>query len=508
MPVERLQKVLASAGVSSRRHAEDYIRQGRVRVNGIVVTELGTRVDPRRDKIELDGKRIVHESPVYAILHKPRGVVTTLNDPEGRPALGEFVKSLGARVFPVGRLDYHTSGALLVTNDGALAQALAHPRHHVPKVYVCKVRGVPSDLQLDAWRKGVMLHPTESDPDERQTKTLPAQVRILRNAPPGDDAGAGAGSTWLEVTLHEGRTRQIHRMAEATGLFVMRLARLSFAEIDTEGLRPGDMRPLTDKEVTALRVKYLRPVEMGGIPPIPSEPKVEKKKRFVKKKRGPTPDPEMDESSWIPREDVAPAPERAAAPRAGARPPRRDARPVGRDAAPRRDDARPPRRDARPVGRDTAPRRDDARPPRRDARPVGRDTAPRRDDARPPRRDARPVGRDTAPRRDDARPPRRDAAPRRDDARPPRRDAAPRRDDARPVAREARPERRGAAPRRDDARPRRDDARPRRDDAPPARTSAPPRGAASTRPAAPARRRDDRPSQEGERKPSPRPKRR
>lgn len=389
MPVERLQKVLASAGVASRRHAEGYIRQGRVRVNGIVVTELGTRVDPRRDKIELDGKRIVHESPVYAILHKPRGVVTTLSDPEGRPALGDLVKSLGARVFPVGRLDYHTSGALLVTNDGDLAQALAHPRHHVPKVYVCKVRGVPSDLQLDAWRKGVMLHPTESDPDERPTKTLPAQVRILRNAPPGDDAGAGAGSTWLEVTLHEGRTRQIHRMAEATGLFVMRLARLSFAEINTEGLRPGDMRPLTDKEVTALRVKYLRPVEMGGIPPIPSEPKVEKKKRFVKKKRGPTPDPEMDESSWIPRDEVEPARERAAAPRAGARPERRE-------AAPRREDARPERRGA-------APRRDAAQPGRTSAPPRGRDAATQRGASGRPAATARP--RDERPsRRDERRP--------------------------------------------------------------------------------------------------------
>lgn len=269
MPLERLQKVLARAGIASRRHAETYIVEGRVRVNGKLVTELGTRVDPRRDKVELDGRRIVLEAPVYAILHKPRGVVTTLHDPEGRPTLGDLVKPLGARVFPVGRLDFHTSGALLVTNDGALAQALLHPRHHVPKVYVCKVRGVPSDAQLDAWRRGVLLPPTESDPDERAVKTLPAQVRVLRSAPPGDEAGEGAGSTWLEVTLHEGRTRQIHRMAEATGLFVMRLARISFAGITTEGLRPGEWRYLTDKEVTALRVQYLRPLETGAIPSTP-----------------------------------------------------------------------------------------------------------------------------------------------------------------------------------------------------------------------------------------------
>ncbi|MFO0608954.1 MAG: pseudouridine synthase [Polyangiales bacterium] len=339
MPVERLQKVLARAGVASRRHAEAFIVEGRVRVNGQVVTELGTRVDPRRDKVELDGRRIVLEGPVYAMLHKPRGVVTTLSDPEGRPALGELVKGLGARVFPIGRLDFHTSGALLVTNDGALAQALLHPRHHVPKVYVCKVRGVPSDAQLDAWRQGVMLHPTESDPDERAVKTLPAQVRILRNAPPGDDAGAGAGSTWLEVTLHEGRTRQIHRMAEATGLFVMRLARISFAGITTEGLRPGDMRALSDKEVTALRVQYLRPLETGAIPAAPTEeardeaparpkrpaPKMKSEPGHSKRESGPMkpPAPKMKSESGHSKREAGPMKrdERATRRPEGARPP-------------------------------------------------------------------------------------------------------------------------------------------------------------------------------------------
>lgn len=261
---ERLQKVLARAGIASRRHAEGLIVAGRVRVNGRVATELGTRVDPHHDKVEVDGRRIVLESPVYALLHKPRGVVTTMSDPEGRPTIAPLVETLAARVFPVGRLDFHTSGALLVTNDGALAQALLHPRHHVPKVYVCKVRGVPTDLQLDLWRNGVKLLPTESDPDEKPTKTLPAEVHVLRSAPPGEDSVTGAGSTWVQVTLREGRTRQIHRMAEATGLFVMRLVRVSFAGLTTEGLRPGEYRELTDKEVTALRVKYLRPLEQGA----------------------------------------------------------------------------------------------------------------------------------------------------------------------------------------------------------------------------------------------------
>ena len=279
MNQERLQKVLARAGIASRRHAEQLIVDGHVRVNGRLATELGLRVDAHEDKIEVDGRRIVLEQPVYAILHKPRGVVTTLSDPEGRPTIAELVQSLDARVFPVGRLDFHTSGALLVTNDGELSQALLHPRHHVPKVYVAKVRGVPTDAQLDAWRNGVMLYPTESDPDEKPMKTKPAEVHVLRLAPPGEDSTTGAGATWLQVTLREGRTRQIHRMADATGLFVMRLIRMSFAGITTEGLRPGELRELTDKEVTALRVSFLRPIESGAFDgPAPDEAAAAKKR--------------------------------------------------------------------------------------------------------------------------------------------------------------------------------------------------------------------------------------
>jgi 23S rRNA pseudouridine2605 synthase len=248
---ERLQKVLARGGVGSRRHAEELIAAGRVRVNGRVVTELGTRVDPRNDKVELDGRRLVMEAPVYFLFHKPRGSVTTMVDPEGRATIADSFKDLGTRVFPVGRLDFQTSGALLVTNDGALANALTHPSHHVAKVYVAKVRGVVTDLQLEPWREGMMLPPTESDPDERQVPTAPALVKVLRVTPPDNDETAG--STWLEVTLREGRTRQIHRMAEATGLFVMRLARISFAGLSTAKLRPGERRALNDKEITLLK---------------------------------------------------------------------------------------------------------------------------------------------------------------------------------------------------------------------------------------------------------------
>lgn len=266
---ERLQKVLARAGVASRRHAEDLITAGRVRVNGRVVTEMGVRVDARRDKVELDGKRLVSEPLVHVVMHKPRGVMTTLSDPEGRPTVADILKNLPARVYPVGRLDFHTSGVMLATNDGDLAQALLHPRKSVPKTYVCKVRGVVTDLQLDKLREGVMLAPSESDPGEAPRKTLPADVKLLRHTPSmvSDERGEpiNDGATWMEVTLREGRTRQIHRMAEAVGLFVMRLARLSFAGITAEGLRPGEKRELTDDEVTLLRREYLRPAEAAAL---------------------------------------------------------------------------------------------------------------------------------------------------------------------------------------------------------------------------------------------------
>ena len=282
---ERLQKVLARAGVASRRHAEDLIAAGRVRVNGRVVTEMGVRVDAHRDRVELDGRRLVSEPIVYVVFHKPRGVMTTLSDPEGRPTVADILRDLGARVYPVGRLDFHTSGVMLATNDGALAQALLHPRKAVPKTYVCKVRGVVTDVQLEQLRKGVMLSPPESDPDEPRRATLPADVRLLRHVPSAmpEERGeaVGDGASWMEVTLREGRTRQIHRMCEAVGLFVMRLARLSFAGITAEGLRPGEKRVLTADEITMLRKEYQRSAEAeaeDALEEVASAPKPQGKK--------------------------------------------------------------------------------------------------------------------------------------------------------------------------------------------------------------------------------------
>ncbi|MBX3182076.1 MAG: rRNA pseudouridine synthase [Polyangiaceae bacterium] len=238
MAEERLQKIVAAAGLASRRGAEELISAGRVRVDGRVVTELGFKADPRRSKIEVDGQRLVAERPVYLVLHKPRGVVSTMHDPEGRPTVAELVRRAPGRVVPVGRLDYHTSGVLLMTNDGEFANALLHPKKSTQKIYVAKVQGEVSDVDLERWRQPIEIE---------GKRTRPAKVRRLRWE---------QGKTWLEIELLEGRNRQIHRLGEAAGFPVMRLARLSFAGITAEGLRPGEWRALTARELVELKRVY------------------------------------------------------------------------------------------------------------------------------------------------------------------------------------------------------------------------------------------------------------
>lgn len=235
---ERLQKIIARSGLTSRRAAEEFITAGRVRVNGRIVNELGAKADSRKDKIEVDGTRLVAEPPVYLVLHKPKNVVSTLNDPEGRPTVAEYVRNAGARVYPIGRLDFATSGVLLMTNDGDFSNAMLHPKGGVPKTYVVKVHGVMDDDDAQVWRKGVELE---------DGKTLPAEVRILRHE--GD-------KTWMEVTLREGRNQQIRRMGDATRFPVMRLARLSFAGVTSENLLPGKWRLLTLDELLEIRKQF------------------------------------------------------------------------------------------------------------------------------------------------------------------------------------------------------------------------------------------------------------
>ncbi len=243
---ERLQKIISRAGVASRRAGEELILAGRVRVNGRVVTELGAKADLQEDAIEVDGRRLIREAFRYLVLHKPRKVVSTLADPEGRPTIADLLRDAGARLYPVGRLDFATSGVLLVTNDGDFANGMLHPKGGVPKTYVVKVNGTMQPEDLERWRTGVRL---EDGP------TLPAEVRFLRHE---------EDKTWFEVTLREGRNQQIRRMGEATGFPVMRLARLSFAGITSEGLRPGESRSLTADELNDLRSQYGVPKRIRG----------------------------------------------------------------------------------------------------------------------------------------------------------------------------------------------------------------------------------------------------
>jgi 23S rRNA pseudouridine2605 synthase len=259
MAEERLQKILARGGFASRRAAERAIAEGRVRVNGRVVTELGSKADPHKDKVEVDGTRVVAERAVYVVLHKPRGVVTTMSDPEGRPSVREILAPIGSRVYPVGRLDFATSGVLLATNDGDFAEGLMHPKKAVPKTYVVKVAGVMEPKDLDRWRSGIRLE---------DGVTLPAKVTFLRHE--GD-------KTWFELTIREGRNQQIRRMGEASGFPVMRLARLSFAGVTAEGLRPGEWRFLNPDELADLKKEYGVPkriVAPEAAPPARGRPRV------------------------------------------------------------------------------------------------------------------------------------------------------------------------------------------------------------------------------------------
>jgi 23S rRNA pseudouridine2605 synthase len=233
---ERLQKVLAHAGVASRRAAERLILEGRVTVNGAIVRELGTKVDPDRDAIKLDGKRVgaPPSRATWLLLHKPRGVVTTLSDPEGRPTVRDFLGGITTRVYPVGRLDYASEGLLLLTDDGALARDLMHPSSGVTKTYLAKVRGMPPPETLRRLARGVPL-------DGRRTG--PATVRVTR---PGDNA-------WIEITIAEGKNRQVRRMLQAVGHPVQRLRRIRYGGIELGRLPVGTVRALTDAEVARLR---------------------------------------------------------------------------------------------------------------------------------------------------------------------------------------------------------------------------------------------------------------
>jgi 23S rRNA pseudouridine2605 synthase len=238
MAAERLQKVLARAGVASRRGAEQLITAGRVRVDGQVVSQLGTTVDARHSRVEVDGQTIAAEPLVYLVWHKPREVMSTMHDPEGRDTVADHLRGVGARVLPVGRLDYHTSGVMLLTNDGEFASRLSHPRAGALKEYVAKVKGAVNDEALERWKQSIVI-------EGRSTR--PADVRRLRQE--GD-------KTWLSVVIQEGRNRQVRRLGDAAGFSVMRLARVGYAGISVEGLKPGQWRYLTVDELKDLKRRF------------------------------------------------------------------------------------------------------------------------------------------------------------------------------------------------------------------------------------------------------------
>ena len=232
----RLQKVLAQAGVASRRASEELIRAGRVSVNGTVAVDMGRRVDPGKDEIRVDGKTVaVPDTLLVLVFYKPRLCVTTLSDPQGRKTVMDFIPDLGVRLFPVGRLDYDAEGLLILTNDGPLANRLQHPRYGVEKTYEVKVKGNPDAVALKQLRSGVELE---------EGTTAPAEVVLLRRLP---------DASWLKFVLHQGWNRQIKRMGEAVGHPVLKIKRIAYGPLTVDGLSPGKYRVLNVPEVQRLR---------------------------------------------------------------------------------------------------------------------------------------------------------------------------------------------------------------------------------------------------------------
>lgn len=239
MPPERLQKIIAAAGIASRRKAEQLITGGLVSVNGQIVSELGSKADPEKDHIRVNGKLLQGpERHVYLLMNKPKGYVTTLRDPQSRPTVMDLLHGVGARVYPVGRLDYASEGLLLLTNDGDFANFLMKAASHVPKTYMVKVAKTPSTVGLDRLRAGLSI----ASDNGRRVKTSPAKVRLIREA----------DNPWYEVTLVEGRNRQIRRMFEEIGHHVEKIKRVRYGPLELD-VHPGKFRRLTPQEVSRLK---------------------------------------------------------------------------------------------------------------------------------------------------------------------------------------------------------------------------------------------------------------
>ncbi|PTL85791.1 pseudouridine synthase [Vitiosangium sp. GDMCC 1.1324] len=380
---ERLQKYLARAGVASRRHAEELITAGRITVNNQKVTELGTKVSPG-DLVTVDGKLVTPpEESSYYLLYKPVGVVTTLSDPQGRPTVAGYLEETGKRLFPVGRLDYDAEGALLVTDDGALAHKLTHPSFQVPRTYLAKVKGSPDAATLDKLRGGVRLE---------DGMATPVSVDVFEQA---------ERNTWLKLVVAEGRPHLIKRLCAAVGYPVVRLYRPSYAGITVESLRPGELRPLTPNQV-----RQLQEVADGKATPAERALKLPPRRHG---RSAPGFAADVDEDDFG---EEAPAPVRA-------RPAGKPAR-GARTERPERKAERPARAAGRPERKEFAPRGEGgSRPAFRGAtggRAERRTWTPREDEQeelqseRPEREERAPRGEERGER--GARPERREWAPR------------------------------------------------------------------------------------------------
>ncbi len=245
MPLERLQKIMAAAGIASRRKAEQLITEGRVTVNGETISQLGSKADPESDHIKVDGKLLRGpERHIYLLLNKPKGYVTTVSDPEKRPTVMDLVKGVGERIYPVGRLDYASEGLLVWRSQKARETKLTKAASHVPKTYMVKVAGKPPEAEIDKLRHGIKIgaRPEKGRVGIRPVRTAPAQVRLLKDA----------ANPWYEVTLIEGKNRQIRRMFEEIGFHVEKIKRIRYGPL-TLDVEPGAFRQLHPKEVALLR---------------------------------------------------------------------------------------------------------------------------------------------------------------------------------------------------------------------------------------------------------------
>ncbi|HUP63168.1 MAG TPA: pseudouridine synthase [Thermoanaerobaculia bacterium] len=277
MQLERLQKIIAHAGFASRREAETMIREGRVTVNGRVVTALGTKADPGRDHIKVDGKLITRaETHRYILLYKPKEVTSTVNDPEGRKTVVDLVKGVRERIYPVGRLDFQSEGLLLLTNDGDLAFKVSHPKHGSVKTYHVKVRGVPDERIIGKLERGITID---------GKRTVPCEIDRMKTTGRSTGRGEEEGNSWYEVRLREGRNQQIRKMFKAVGHPVSKLRRVAIGPISDPKLTPGAWRELTKHEVKMLETMK-EPPKPRRVAPKKKKPVAASKKKKATSSRG------------------------------------------------------------------------------------------------------------------------------------------------------------------------------------------------------------------------------